>query len=940
MATPEALDLPLLHSAEPSTHLVKGLSVTKIGLFSASLDARALLTSHQDDLKKKLATAGIEALRKVSIHPLLASMSLAHRVRPHLEKIQLVLLDGRHRCTALAEVAEKATSESPLPPVFVEIYDASIWTDKVILEELVMGDNRDHSLASVPCDPTLRSHLVRVNEVRNGKPTGAPVVVSDKGNLRTSFFTYTSSQARTEIAIEATQYELFSQILQKMDASPQAACFSAFGAATPFLFLLARSTFEMFHTFDPAVSMITLDVYPYLSHVVALESLGNPLYIGIDNDALYDEDELPEARLEQCSDFGKSLRSFLTDKVKIDAGGRFLMGVFHTAFKGVKNVKSVTFPKAKEVVSRLKEFADALTDKDRFREVIKGMKTRRFDKKLLLASDLAAITGTPTRLTRTISLVDSLILVPLAETLAALLQLAHNNDSLHPSPQDPFDPEPFLYTLVNPQAGFEYITKRRPRTQVQEPWTTHHVFTVAWQMALTKMGHDREEILRECINAKARADACSELEKSTLLNLILPLDLQSTPQAEVIRRNVHLIPFILHPDRSLVQIGTIHDSNPDAFLLVKRTNLFFCRFFGTTLLSSVSLPAKHLHPRETSSFSGLFESWKAMDSDEHPPTGLADLLNQVLNGEGDFKGINYTSLAEQLFTQAALLYVATPAPAQQNEEDPGQRNLRARKEKHSEEQGSEGTIPGGEVGEGSHGKKNKGEGDGEGGQKRKKREGKGKEKGTKRRTGGKKRAGSTQAEAQEKNDGEEEDEEDVTESDDGEEEGPTKQGSKKPRLVAFPSDASILIMDELFGDDAASPADWSSTTILRDQATFEAAVTLVASQTSSLEWIAFNAFRHAHVYAPFGPTIDPTTFVARDFRRTFDSWFDERKDFNNDFLLPSTSVDDSLPACVPVVLSVRQHIASRFANFRLDPQQEPSFEFWRAVASYCKGEVQ
>lgn len=123
-----------------------------------------------------------------------------------------------------------------------------------------------------------------------------------------------------------------------------------------------------------------------------------------------------------------------------------------------------------------------------------------------------------------------------------------------------------------------------------------------------------------------------------------------------------------------------------------------------------------------------------------------------------------------------------------------------------------------------------------------------------RRTGGKKRAGLIQAEAHKEKDGEEEDEEEATKSNDREEEGRTKQGSKKPGLVAFPSDASILIMDELFGDNTASPANWSSTTILQDQATCEAAVTLVASQSSSLKWITFNAFCHAHVYAPFGAT--------------------------------------------------------------------------------------
>lgn len=185
-------------------------------------------------------------------------------------------------------------------------------------------------------------------------------------------------------------------------------------------------------------------------------------------------------------------------------------------------------------------------------------------------------------------------------------------------------------------------------------------------------------------------------------------------QADAIRHNLHLVRFIFYPNCSLIHVGTVRDSNPNAFLLIKCTNLFFCGFFGTTLLSSVGLPTKHLYPQETSSLSGLSESWHVMDLDKHPPTGLVDLVNQAINGEGDFKGINYQSLAEQLFTQAALLYVATLAPAQQNEEDPGQHNLWARKEKHSEGQGSEGTLQGGDMEEGSQGKTNKGKGGAEG----------------------------------------------------------------------------------------------------------------------------------------------------------------------------------------------------------------------------------
>lgn len=82
--------------------------------------------------------------------------------------------------------------------------DIAVFTDKVIIEELVIGSNREHSLANNPCDPTLHSRLVHVANARAGRATGHSLVVADKGDLRTSFFGYASSEARVLVAIEVS----------------------------------------------------------------------------------------------------------------------------------------------------------------------------------------------------------------------------------------------------------------------------------------------------------------------------------------------------------------------------------------------------------------------------------------------------------------------------------------------------------------------------------------------------------------------------------------------------------------------------------------------------------------------------------------------------------------------------------------------------------------
>jgi len=190
---------------------------------------------------------------------------------------------------------------------------------------------------------------------------------------------------------------------------------------------------------------------------------------------------------------------------------------------------------------------------------------------------------------------------------------------------------------------------------------------------------------------------------------------------------------------------------------------------------------------------------------------LSELLDEVLDGREQFKGVTIKSLRSLLETQLTALAVdnqaVQPLAAAPQPGPSAATRTRPRKDSSSKENEHHGTS------------------DDDGGGKKKKKK---KKTTTKRKSDeGKKEKTDRKGKNRSKRDKNEEETE--------EEEDLSIERPKKRSRQALATAPSMIILDDWFDGDGPSRDDWTSTTILRDQQHFAKAVALLSSQTSALE---------------------------------------------------------------------------------------------------------
>lgn len=137
----------------------------------------------------------------------------------------------------------------------------------------------------------------------------------------------------------------------------------------------------MIQTFDPSTTTITPDIFPFFSHVVRSKGLSNPFYFELVDGEMPEDIEVTErTRTQLCARFANALLAWLKAEVSIDEEGRFPIGKFRAAFKGVKNSKTISWVQAKDIVAKLIAFAEVLLDAEKCKDAIKPWNKEVFGK--------------------------------------------------------------------------------------------------------------------------------------------------------------------------------------------------------------------------------------------------------------------------------------------------------------------------------------------------------------------------------------------------------------------------------------------------------------------------------------------------------------------------------------------------------------------------------
>jgi len=126
--------------------------------------------------------------------------------------------------------------------------------------------------------------------------------------------------------------------------------------------------------------MVSLDTFPYLSHLIIELHLVNPLFVEDDDSSENDQDskeQLLQKRVNACSAFANTILTFLDEKSK---GQDWKVQDFKKAFSEVtnsgKNNKSTVALRVKS----LRDFCGSLKDGARCRELLGGFGVDDFSK--------------------------------------------------------------------------------------------------------------------------------------------------------------------------------------------------------------------------------------------------------------------------------------------------------------------------------------------------------------------------------------------------------------------------------------------------------------------------------------------------------------------------------------------------------------------------------
>jgi len=431
-----------------------------------------------------------------------------------------------------------------------------------------------------------------------------------------------------------------------------------------------------------------------------------------------------------------------------------------------------------------------------------------------------------------------------------------------------------------------------------------------------KLWREAKAVLVDTLSAKMRLKTHAD-EKSTLINLVLPSEFQSTEQGKVVADHLHLCPFGVTSDRKLVPIPLLLNEHANGDQLLGRFNAFSQSSLSNSILRFLSaLSTSPSFPQaDPTLLSTLHDSFADVTEVEPSPDGLEDLVVAALNGTGQFEDVALRELSQTLHTCLESLPSLKPL-----QPPPASPNL----EPAVSETANQPT--GGNEGDGGSGRKRLRSG-------KKQKNDPVRESSEKGDDDGDDDGGGSQENLESDDDEEEEDEdEDGDEEDDRE--APKKRktkaqtsSKKRPRVSPTPQIVDMAFFDDFnLDDDPSEPSTAPAETRLQDK------IARITNQQGPLSWIALQQFRYSGQFPKYGREITMTTRDFGDCVNSFDTWFDTRSNFTSDFTRPLP-----LPTATdPVTSALTAHIHARVAALRLLAQAAPAFEFWAQVATCVK----
>ncbi|GAA5946851.1 hypothetical protein JCM3765_002043 [Sporobolomyces pararoseus] len=608
-----------------------------------------------------------------------------------VQQLGLIALDGYHRLAALeklvaeseeaGETGEVEEGSHPLV-LWALVYSDKTFSEPVLLDELVHGKNRRNSFATLAASSSPFALFAFVSRLRTGGGMGRTLVLSEK-KLQSAFYYFSASRSSVELAREATKSPLVNKLLEGRGLDPQISWLSAFQAYTSVLYIAIADSLQTFDSLDPTGSLIDVELYPFLSKVLLNLKAQNPLHLQ-DHDPVQDEysteeeNAFQQLRVEQCSKLGKNLEEHV-DKILLRDRKYVQVGDVTAYFKGVSGSSSLNFEVASRVVRKLKALATRLQDSAWIEKI-----TGQFDKDIFLWNDFTCVSSrsqASTPILRSIGLLQSLLFEPLVQVLVALLQLTRNDSSLSLHKGDWLDLEPVIYELLFPHQATSLLKDARPSFLVAKSWDLDEEYSSGYQSFLSLSYLLREDILVEILSARARQQyQFSEDERQQLFEFTVAEELRSTPQAAVIRKYLHLVPFAIDAKRSLVPFTSLRDERPTQFTLFERGNSFALKSLSTSfLLYFADLDRSDDRARIQSS--GIFA--KADDAyteyrleEEEPnesedgqprkslsaPEGLSEAVLSVISSDVPLGG-TYAAIEQALSKLTSLNPPASPSPA-------------------------------------------------------------------------------------------------------------------------------------------------------------------------------------------------------------------------------------------------------------------------------------